>query len=97
MVRVVVVAAIFAAVGLGSAPATVAQSAVRVASIAHDEAPAPSVTQADTPGSSWEASNSCYYPNCTAAHKAGEGDIPSSSDHYCSKQDRDGDGIACEW
>ena len=53
--------------------------------------------QADGPDTIWEASNSCYYPNCTAAHKAGEGDIPSTSPHYCEKQDRDGDGIACEW
>ena len=42
------------------------------------------------------AANSCYYPNCTAAHKAGEGDIPRSSPHYCQSQDRDNDGIACE-
>jgi hypothetical protein len=77
MIRLIVTTAIFAAVGLGPAPATVAQ--------------------ADGPGTIWEASNSCYYPNCTEAHKAGEGNIPSSSPHYCSKQDRDGDGIACEW
>jgi tetrahydromethanopterin S-methyltransferase subunit D len=43
------------------------------------------------------SANSCYYPNCTAAHKAGEGDIPKSSPHYCPSQDRDDDGIACEW
>jgi hypothetical protein len=42
-------------------------------------------------------SNGCYWTNCTQAHKNGEGDIPQSSDHYCSKQDRDSDGIACEW
>ena len=47
---------------------------------------------------SWSASaGSCYFPNCTAAHKAGYGDIPSSDPYYCPKQDRDGDGLACEW
>jgi len=48
-------------------------------------------------GSPVAAANSCYYPNCTAAHKAGKGDIPESSSHYCRSQDRDNDGIACEW
>jgi hypothetical protein len=67
------------------------------ASAEHDAVPAPIVTQADGHGTIWEASNSCYYPNCTAAHQAGEGDIPSNSPHYCNKQDRDGDGISCEW
>ena len=43
------------------------------------------------------SANSCYYPNCTAAHQAGEGDIPQSSSHYCASQDRDKDGVACEW
>ena len=97
MVRVIVITAIFAAVGLGSAPATVAQSAQPVACVDDDAAPGTIVPQADGPDTIWEASNSCYYPNCTAAHKAGEGDIPSTSPHYCEKQDRDGDGIACEW
>jgi Excalibur calcium-binding domain len=39
----------------------------------------------------------CYYTNCTQAHQSGEGNILQGSDHYCSKQDRDSDGIACEW
>lgn len=39
----------------------------------------------------------CYWTNCTQAHQNGEGDIPQGSAHYCSKQDRDGDGVACEW
>ena len=52
----------------------------------------------DAPCTEWNAdSSSCYYPNCTAAHNAGEGDIPKSSPHYCPEQDRDNDGIACEW
>lgn len=38
----------------------------------------------------------CYYANCTQARQAGETDIPEGSAHYCSKLDRDGDGIACE-
>jgi hypothetical protein len=46
----------------------------------------------------WNASSgSCYFSNCTAAHNAGYGDISSSDPYYCSKQDRDGDGLACEW
>ena len=49
------------------------------ASADHDAVPAPIVTQADGHGTIWEASNSCYYPNCTAAHQAGEGDIPPNS------------------
>lgn len=36
------------------------------------------------------------YPNCTAAKQNGDCDIPSSSDKYQSKLDRDGDGIGCE-
>lgn len=39
----------------------------------------------------------CYWQNCTEAHQNGEGDIPQGSPHYCSKQDRDSDGVACEW
>jgi hypothetical protein len=39
----------------------------------------------------------CYWANCTEAHQNGEGNIPQGSAHYCSKQDRDGDGVACEW
>ena len=43
------------------------------------------------------SATSCYYPNCTAAHKAGAGDIQQGSPHYCPSQDRDNDGVACEW
>jgi hypothetical protein len=42
-------------------------------------------------------SGGCYWTNCTQAHQNGEGNIPQGSAHYCSKQDRDGDGLACEW
>jgi len=36
------------------------------------------------------------YKNCTEARQNGDCDIPSSSDKYQSKLDRDGDGIGCE-
>ncbi len=36
------------------------------------------------------------YKNCTAAKQDGACNIPSSSDKYQSKLDRDGDGIGCE-
>ncbi len=36
------------------------------------------------------------YKNCTQAKQNGECDIPSSSDKYQSKLDRDGDGLGCE-
>ncbi len=42
-------------------------------------------------------SSSCYWRNCTEAHQNGEGNISQNNPHYCGKQDRDGDGIACEW
>jgi hypothetical protein len=42
-----------------------------------------------------DAGGSCYYNNCTEAKANGECDIPEGSPHYCSKQDRDSDGIAC--
>ena len=36
------------------------------------------------------------YNNCTQAKQNGDCDIPSSSDKYQSKLDRDGDGLGCE-
>lgn len=39
---------------------------------------------------------SCHYRNCTEAKAHGECDIPEGSPHYCPKQDRDNDGLACE-
>jgi hypothetical protein len=39
---------------------------------------------------------SCYYANCTQAKAHGECNIPAGSPHYCPKQDRDHDGVACE-
>lgn len=41
--------------------------------------------------------NGCYWANCSEAHQNGEGNIPQGNAHYCAKQDRDDDGIACEW
>jgi hypothetical protein len=35
--------------------------------------------------------------DCTEAHQNAEGDMPQGSAHYCPKQDRDSDGVACEW
>jgi len=43
------------------------------------------------------STSGCYWTNCTEAHQNSEGDILQGSAHYCSKQDRDGDGVACEW
>lgn len=42
------------------------------------------------------ADGSCYYENCTEAKANGDCDIPQGSSRYCSQQDRDGDGAACE-
>lgn len=39
---------------------------------------------------------SCYWANCTQAKANGECNIPEGSPHYCAKQDRDVDGLACE-
>lgn len=36
------------------------------------------------------------YKNCTQARQNDDCDIPSSSDKYQSKLDRDGDGVGCE-
>ena len=36
------------------------------------------------------------YKNCTEAKADGACNIPSSSDKYQSKLDRDGDGLGCE-
>lgn len=36
------------------------------------------------------------YNNCTEAKAAGACNIPSSSDKYQPKLDRDGDGLGCE-
>jgi len=42
------------------------------------------------------SNGSSYYSSCAESKAAGECDIPEGDDHYCSKRDGDGDGIACE-
>lgn len=64
--------------------------------VASAATPAPTVA-ADVAAPIPLAGNGCYWKNCTQAHQNGEGNIPQGSDHYCSKQDRDGDGLACEY
>lgn len=39
---------------------------------------------------------SVYYPNCTAARRAGKSNIRRGQTGYGKHLDRDGDGIACE-
>jgi Excalibur calcium-binding domain len=43
-----------------------------------------------------EANADCVYANCAEAKEAGVCDIPQDDPAYCAKQDRDGDGVACE-
>lgn len=40
--------------------------------------------------------NSCVYRNCTDAKAHGQCNIQQGDPAYCAKQDRDGDGLACE-
>jgi len=86
MIRGLVLVCVFVA-GLQVAP--IAHAVAPVASPGLS-APAPAVVMPVPMASG------CYYANCTQARQAGETDIPSSSPHYCSKLDRDDDGIACE-
>ena len=90
MGRFLAIAALIGVIGLGPTP-------VAVAAITRDMAPASPVAPVDVSNTTWSADNSCYFPNCTAAHDAGEGNIQSNDPHYCTKQDRDDDGFACEW
>jgi hypothetical protein len=96
MVRVLISTATVAAFGLASAPAAFAQSVVPAVGMLPGVAPAASASRVDAPCTAWGVGNSCYYPNCTAAHKAGEGNIPSTSPHYCPEQNRDNDDHACD-
>lgn len=41
-------------------------------------------------------SGTCVYKNCTDAKAHGRCNIPQDDPAYCAKQDRDGDGLACE-
>lgn len=89
MIRGLLLAGVFA-VGVVVAPAFHAGATpVTVAVIA----PAPAGVATPIPLNS----NGCYWANCTEAHQNKEGNIPQGSPHYCSKQDRDDDGVACEW
>ncbi|MCV6974170.1 excalibur calcium-binding domain-containing protein [Mycobacterium bourgelatii] len=38
----------------------------------------------------------CVYKNCTDAKAHGRCNITQDDPAYCAKQDRDGDGLACE-
>lgn len=76
---------------------TVAATATAFGLLAVPTAPTASADPIDDLAcTAWDSNGSCYYPNCTAAHAAGVCDIPQSSPYYCPKQDRDGDGYACE-
>jgi Excalibur calcium-binding domain len=59
-------------------------------------APVASADPTDVSCTIFNEDGSCFYPNCTAAKKAGECNIQQGSPHYCPQQDRDGDGVACE-
>lgn len=39
----------------------------------------------------------CVFKNCSDAHAHGRGNIPQNDPAYCASQDRDQDGLACEW
>lgn len=94
MIRFFVAAAGAAAVlGIGSSPAAIAASAFTTIGCAGPVAMTPSPHEAGT----WAAGARCFYPNCAAAHRAGEGNITEDSPHYCARQDADADGFACEW
>jgi hypothetical protein len=64
-------------------------SAIGAASVAIAEPPEINCTQ-------FNEDRRCYYPNCSYAKANDECNISEGSPHYCPKQDRDGDGVACE-
>jgi len=86
MVRGLLLSAIFA-LGVVVAPAVHAAPAPAVIVTAPETVTAPIPLN----------TNRCYWENCTEAHQNSEGNIAQGSAHYCAKQDRDGDGVACEW
>lgn len=60
-------------------------------------APAPAKPAAVQPAApAIKPAASAYYPNCTAARKAGVAPIYRGEPGYSEKLDRDHDGIACE-
>ena len=48
------------------------------------------------PKTLYKGTSSVYYPNCSAARKAGKSQIRRGQAGYGRHLDRDGDGIACE-
>jgi hypothetical protein len=80
MIRALLVAAAITAAAWGTAIGT---------------APEGRTEAADAP-CTMEAYGNCVYANCTEAKANGRCNIKSSDPDYCPKQDRDGDGIACE-
>ena len=49
-----------------------------------------------TPKATYLSDGTLYFPNCTAARKAGKSNIRRGQPGYGKHLDRDGDGIACE-
>jgi Excalibur calcium-binding domain len=41
--------------------------------------------------------NQLLLPELHVSPQGGRGDIEQGTPHYCPSQDRDNDGIACEW
>ena len=48
------------------------------------------------PKTLFQGTSSVYFPNCTAARKAGKSNIRRGQAGYGKHLDRDNDGIACE-
>lgn len=48
------------------------------------------------PKTSFQGTSYVYYPNCTAARRAGKSNIRRGQAGYGKHLDRDSDGIACE-
>ena len=78
--------ALFAAAGI---TATLWGTAIGAVPVAQADPSDVNCTQFNEDGS-------CYYANCTEAKANHECNIPCGDPHYCSKQDRDGDCVACE-
>ena len=57
---------------------------------------AKATSKKSVPKTSYQGTSSVYYPNCTAARKAGKSNIRRGQPGYARHLDRDNDGIACE-
>jgi len=55
-----------------------------------------SSSKGSAPKATYRSDGSVYYPNCTAARKAGKSNIRRGQPGYAKHLDRDGDGVACE-